>query len=266
LKAHPFYTAFKYGFVQSYSTSLVLKDFDAVSGLQNNIDEIIDNLTTDKEGNPNEIHKAIKWWQGFGADQGFGVDSLVMAASKLSVLNGTTLSKEMVNLSGRLKSKKDMESVSRYVGDLIGGPASEAVIIGGSVMVSFDVISKYVLATSLETRTNPKTKKPYTTEEAYSEANRTFIDYRRNMPSEIKALSDYGVLLFPSFWMKAQKVIWNLAHYHPATAIGGYAIADALDVNSANFMDVNVINRMLDGKIVNEPTNLIDWDMLFWWM
>ena len=131
-------------------------------------------------------------------------------------------------------------------------------------MVTSDVISKRILAESLLRRTNPKTKKKYTVEEAYIESNNTFIDYRQNMPAGIKAMSDYAVLMFPSFWMKAQKVILGLAHYHPATAIGGYAIADILDVNSANFLDVNIISKMMDGEIVNDPTSVVDWEVISW--
>jgi hypothetical protein len=86
------------------------------------------------------------------------------------------------------------------------------------------------------------------------------------MPAEIKMLSDYGVLLFPSFWIKAQKVIAGLVMYHPATAVGGYAIADFLDVNSANFIDVNIVNRILDGRVLNDPTSLVDWDTLSPWL
>jgi hypothetical protein len=45
-----------------------------------------------------------------------------------------------------------------------------------------------------------------------------FIDNRINMPQEIKALSDYGILMFPGFWIRAQKVIANLVIHHPLNA------------------------------------------------
>ena len=82
------------------------------------------------------------------------------------------------------------------------------------------------------------------------------------MPNEVKAMSDYGILMFPSFWIKAQKVIAGLIHYHPATAVGGYVIADMLEMNSASFLDVNVINKAMEGTIVNEPTSLVDWNII----
>lgn len=263
IEKHPFYDAFKAGFVQSYSTSLVVKEFDTVSGLQKSIDDIVEGITKDNKGNANEIFKAIKWWQGFGAEKGLTVDALVKASAKLAGDNDTSVGHEMIQMADRLrKAREDKDSVSKYIGNIIGSPNSEAIAIGGAVMVTADVLSKYTLAQSLMKRTNPETGKKYTKEEAYVEANNTFIDYRKNMPAEIKALSDSGVLMFPSFWLKAQKVIAGLVHYHPATALGGYAVAEMLDISNASFLDVNVINKALEGTIVNEPTSLVDWDII----
>ena len=261
-----FYTAFKTGFIQSYSTSLVVKDFDTVSGLQKDIDNIVEGITKDKRGNPNEIYKAIKWWQQLGSSKGLTVDQLIRWASGISKVKDTSVGEEMKHLANRLKSKKDVDSVARYVGDIIGSPASEAVTIGGAVMVTADVVSKYTLAKSLMDRTNPKTKKKYTGVEAYREANTTFIDYRRNIPSEIKALSDYGILLFPSFWLKAQKVIANLVTQHPLTAITTYSIEAYFEVGGANLVDVNIINKILDGNVVHNPTSIVDWNVISPWI
>ena len=261
LRKHPFYNSYIYGHIQSYSTSMVTKDFDTISGLQKDIDDIVNSITTDKKGNPNSVHKAIKAWQNLGADNGFTVDSLLGAVSKMSKIKGTSLGEEMEAMSERLKADRDADSVARYVSQIIGGPASEAVKVGGAGMISADVISKKILADHLLTVINPKTGRLYTVEEAYRESNSTFIDYRQNMPELIKGLSDYGVLLFPNFWMKAQKVVANLVYRHPASALSGYAIADMLDINSASFLDVNLITRIIEGRVINEPTSLIDWEI-----
>jgi len=263
IKEHGFYDSFKAGFVQSYSTSLVVKEFDTLSGLQTDIDALIDGLTKSKKGDPNIAFEAIKKWQKFGSEKGFNIDGLLKSASKLSKVNGTAMGEEMMNMAERMeRNRKDPESVARYINELIGGPASEAIRLGGAVMVTMDTLSKYTLATTLVKKKNIKTGKQYTKDEAYTEANNTFIDYRRNLPREVKALSDYGILMFPSFWIKAQKVIVGLVHYHPSTAITSYMIADALDISSATFLDVNIINKISDGTVINEPTNLVDWGVL----
>jgi len=266
LKIMPFYDAFNYGFVQSYSTNLVTKDFDSVSGLQKDIDNIVEYVTTDKRGNYNEIQKAIKWWQSFGASKGFSVDSLITTASKLSSANKTSIGSEIENLVDRLRKTKDTDSVARYIGNILGTPASEVTKIGGSFMVTTDALSKYTLARGLLIRTNEKTGKKYTKEEAYLEANEVFIDYRRNMPEQVKILSDYGILMFPSFWLRIQKVIYNLLRYNPTTAVAGYAIADLLNANQANIIDSNIINKIDDGRIINDPTTLLDWRNLVFFL
>lgn len=255
-----FYDAYKNGFIQSYSTDLTLKEFDTIAGLQKNIDDMVNAITTDKKGYPNVAHRAIKKWMKFG----FEVDKLVLAASKNSKINGTTVGNEMEKLANRLKSKKDEESVARYVSEIIGSPSSEIVALGGATMVITDALSKYTLAKHLETQVNVKTAKKYTTKEAYMEANKTFIDYRQNLPAEVKALSDIGVLMFPAFWMKIQKVIMGLVRYHPATAISGYVIADAIGANGANIIDTNIFNKVSDGTVLNDPTSIVDTDTFSW--
>lgn len=263
LENHDFHNSFKYGFVQSYSTSLVVKEFDTVSGLQKTINSVIESVTTDKDGNYNEVQKAIKSWQRLGGDK-LSVDHLLMSASQLSKVKGTKVGDEIKAMSERLKSKKDTDSVAEYINEIIGGPNSEAMKVGSGVMVTVDVVSKYTLAKSLLKRTNPKTKEMYTVEEAYSEANESFIDYRRNLPPEIQFLSDYGILMFPSFWMKAQKIIASMLYYHPATALGSYGIANYLDIESSSFIDTNLITKTVDGRVFNDPTSVIDSDVISW--
>lgn len=263
-----FYDAYKAGFIQSYSTSLIIKEFDVISGLQKDIDTVIDSVTTDKDGNPNGVHKAIKTWMKFGLE----IDSLLASASKLSKVNGTSVGKELESLAGRLKSKKDAESVARYVSEIIGSPSSEVVTYGGAAMVISDALSKYILAKHLlgelggPRMVNPKTNKQYTKVEAYAKANETFIDFRYNMPPSVKALSDYGILMFPSFWMRTQKVIASLILYHPATAIGGYMIEDYLNMGSANILDANFIDKVVEGTVTHDPMSILSANSVAWWL
>lgn len=268
IETDDFYDAYKAGFIQSYSTSLIMKEFDVISGLQKDIDTVVDSITLDKEGNPNDIHKAIKKWMSFGLE----VDSLLTSASKLSKINGTNVGKEMAEIADRLRSKKDAQSVARYVSEIIGAPSSEIVTYGGAVMVISDALSKYTLAKHLlgelggNRIVNPKTDKPYTKIEAYAKANETFIDFRYNMPPAVKALSDYGILMFPSFWMRTQKVIASLILYHPATAIGGYMIEDYLNMGSANIIDANFGEMVYEGTVVHDPIGILSPNSIAWWL
>jgi hypothetical protein len=40
----------------------------------------------------------------------------------------------------------------------------------------------------------------------------SFPDYKENMPIAIKALSDVGIIMFPSFWLRIQKIIYTENH------------------------------------------------------
>jgi len=43
----------------------------------------------------------------------------------------------------------------------------------------------------------------------------SFPDYKENMPIAIKQLSDMGILMFPTFWIRIQKVIYRMARDKP---------------------------------------------------
>lgn len=244
LKSLNFHDAFNYGFVQSYSTDLVIKEFDTIAGIQQDIDTFIDKYTHDKKGNPNKLFDAIKWWQNVG----FGMDDVIRKMGEISKVKGTDTGTELIELADRLKSKKnDKESVSRYLSDYMGSPASEVVNYGSAYMVLSDALSKYVLAKHLMTQVNPRgergNRKKYTREDAYSIANDTFIDYRTNLPAEIKALSDYGILMFPNFWIKIQRTIASLLKYHPVTSSVSYGIETVMGAESLNILNQNIVSK-----------------------
>lgn len=263
LKEMKFYDAWKSGFIQSYSTDLVLKEFDTISGIQRDIDIFIDKYTIDEKGDPNALYKAIKWWQEAGGPKA-NVETFFSAVSKASALKGTMLSTELKELSERLKNKKNEESVARYVSEFLGSPSSEVVSYGSATMVLIDALSKYLLANHLMTQENPRKGKVgarpmYTKEEAYAIAQETFIDYRDNLPKEVQTLSDYGVLLFPAYWMRVQKILAGLALYHPISSLGGFAIEASLGIESMSAMNSNLFTKGANEGLINlNPAEVID--------
>jgi len=71
-----------------------------------------------------------------------------------------------------------------------------------------------------------------------------FIDYKINMPKELKVISDYGVLLFPSFWMRIQKVIYSTLKASPATTAVGLGMQNAFDIHMETILDSNLMYKM----------------------
>jgi len=289
IEKHPFYKSFQSGFIQSYSTDLMVKEFDTISGLQKDIEDAANWMTTAKDGKKNEVHKAMKWWMNFGSDYGFTIDALLRTASTKTKLDGTSLGDNMIDMAQRLKETRDGEDMSKYVSNIIGSPSSEIVSLGGAVMVISDALSKKVLADSLQKQINPlstrkaqeaenklaasegrkaKRLKPrkYSEDEAYMKANQTFIDFRVNMPAEVKALSDYGILMFPSFWMKTQRVIAGLIMYHPISAVGGYLAEYSIGVQQSSILDANFVSKIYDENVFHAPGEAVDFNHISPWI
>jgi hypothetical protein len=262
MKEMDFHEAYNAGFVQSYSTDLVIKEFDTISGIQKDIDDVIDKYTHDKKGNPNKLFDAIKWF----ANTGPQMDEWLIAAGTSAKMKGTDVGTELVEIAERLKNKKnDKESVSRYVSEFLGSPASEAAAYGSAYMVLGDVMAKYTLAKHLIGKENPRSgtrgnRRKYTSEEAYALANDTFIDYRANLPKEIKVLSDYGILMFPAYWLRVQKVIAGLLRYHPVSALGSYAVETAMGVENLNVLNQNIVTKAGGYYgVLHSPTEVVSW-------
>jgi hypothetical protein len=260
MKDMDFYDAYNAGFVQSYSTDLVIKEMDTISGIQNGIDKAIDKYTHDKRGNPNKLFDTIKWF----ANKGPQMDEILLAAGNSSKLKGRDIGTELVEMADRLKNKKnDKESVARYVSEFLGSPSSEAAAYGSAYMVLGDVMAKYALAKHLMGKENPRSgtrgnRKLYTKEEAYSLANDTFIDYRANLPKEIQILSDYGILMFPAYWMRVQKMIAGLIKYHPVSALMSYGTEIAMGAESLNVLNQNLISKAAaPGGLIHNPADSI---------
>ena len=292
LKAHPFYIAVEHGFIQSQGTSMLVKEFDTITGLQKTIDEAIGYIMKDSKGNTTAMHDAVVWMM----NAGFGLDDILNSVSNMSKIKGTTVGKELEGIAERLASKKGKDIIKaeekalgrkltkeeldevykdadtvRYVSEFIAAPGSEIVRQGSRAMQMGDLMGRWVLFTHEVEKAMKEKGLPYTTfEELYKNkgkvdqkwyeetiynaselARETFIDYRINMPKEIKVLSDYGVLLFPSFWIKAQKVIYNLAKYHPINAGVGLLAAELLGVKGASIIDANILSKAYEGTLVH---------------
>lgn len=259
IKVHPYYDALRFGFVQSMGTSMMIKEFDTISGLQHTIDELVTKLTVEKStGNKTAVHKAIKWWM----DAGFGANDILDAVSGISLVKGTQFSEELIEISRKLKDKKETEDTVRYVSEFIAAPSSEIIRQGSRIMQLGDTTSRWALYQTRVTQGIKKFKVDHKRvpdkneieaikKDASIDALDAFIDYRLNMPQEVKMLSDYGVLMFPSFWMRAQKVIYNLAKYHPINSGMGYFIADWLGIGGASILDANVLSKVGNNTLLH---------------
>lgn len=301
IESHPFYPAIKNGFIQSQGTSMLVKDYDTITGLQKSIDDLVSLVVKDKKGNPNAAHYAIVKVMNFG----FGVDDIINSVSNMSKIKGTSFGEELQGIADRLSEKKAKDIIKaeekrlgreltadelrevngeadtvRYISEFIAAPSSEIVRQGSRVMQMADVMSRWTMYKHEMSKNLSKKGYTYSTEakaledikrgvlsksvyesvesEAALKALDTFIDYRINLPKELKTLSNLGILMFPEFWLKAQKVIYNLIKYHPVNAGAGLLLTDILNLNGASIIDANVINKAAQGTLIQAGQDVIN--------
>lgn len=254
IESLPFHDAFLAGFMQSHGTAMMSTDEDTISGLQKNIHEIINKYTKTKDGNPNALHSAIKWFQ----TAGINIDDLIASAGKYASTKNISVGEAMLSMAETLKNKKSDKEVAGYISELLLLPGSTAVNLGSAYMVGSDSIGKYVLYSFLLTQIDRDTGKLYTKEKAGYVARRQIIDFRPNMPSEIQTLSDYAILMFPAFWMNIQRSLFHLAKSHPISSIGAYGLSAAVGHEDTNIFMQNIITKQESySGLVHTPGSVV---------
>ena len=300
IKRHPFSPAISNGFIQSQGTSMLIKEYDTISGLQKSIDNIVELVMKDKKGNPTKVHDGVVKLMNFG----FGVDDIINSVSNMSKVKGTSFGEELAGIADRLAEKKGKDVIKaeekrlgrkltedeireiqseadtvRYVSEFIAAPSSELVRQGSRVMQMADIMARWTLykhemvknlkekgynyvdhyKATKDIEAGKLDKKVYESIEnaAAVKGLDTFIDYRLNLPKELKVLSDLGVIMFPSFWLRAQKVIYNLVVYHPINAGAGLIVTDVLNLNGASIIDANVLNKMSQGTLIQAGQDVL---------
>jgi hypothetical protein len=71
----------------------------------------------------------------------------------------------------------------------------------------------------------------------------SFPDYKENLPIAVKQLSDVGIIMFPSFWLRIQKAIYRLAKDKPVGLATELMIEQYVTGNVNTIIDANIINK-----------------------
>jgi len=263
IEDHEFAPLYKNGMIQSMSTEILKKDESVVTGLQHNVENIFNYILEDSKGKPSNIAKGVQWF----ADAGWSVDQLAVwlgeSAQNVDMFDGFVkeVGQNLKESGKRVRKKKKDEDMAKYLSEFIGSPDSEISRIGSYVVHMSDIAARYTLYKHL--KNNPKkfdakkNKKVNMTEsQIVTEVLDSFVDYKVNMPKELKFVSDHGILLFPSFWLRIQKVMYVLAKESPAKVGTGLLFHEAFGLSAASYYDSNIFSKM--GEIVNLPPSITD--------
>ena len=258
IENHPMAPLVQNGMIQSMSTDILRKDESVVAGLQKDVEKIFNLVLKDEKGDPTGVVDAIKAFNELG---GFGVDDLLNFAGEslenTEILGqfGKDFGAAFKNSGGRLKDKKESGDMARYLSEFIASPDSEAVRLGSYLVQQADISARYTLYSHLKNtpyKNDPKTgeRKKLSEEEITTIVLEAFVDYKVNMPKELKAMSDYGILLFPSFWMRIHKIAYAIAKDNPLKVASGLALEEAMGINISTYADSTILFR---DSIFSEP-------------
>ena len=223
------------GFINSLGSDLVSKNADTLSGLQADMHTALHYLLTNKEGKKNYVSHFIMQLQNLGFD---GEDFLTYIGNIAQRADkGKSVKKELDQVAARLKEIRTDEDIVNYVSQYTNSPGSEAVRLGSAATDLTDVLAKETLYRHLVEN-----------EGASPEAARikvldSFPDYKENMPLAVKQLSDVGIIMFPSFWLRIQKVIYRMARDKPINLATELMLEEAFGSNINTIVDANIINK-----------------------
>ena len=224
------------GFINSLGSDLVAKNADTLSGLQADMHTALEYLLTNKEGNRNYVSHFITQLHNIGAN---GEDFLTYIGNIASRAgkSGKGMQHQLDQVADRLKEIRTEEDVVNYVSQFTNSPGSEAVRLGASMTDLTDVMAKETLYRHL---TEVEDLSP---EAARIKVLDSFPDYKENMPLAIKQLSDVGIIMFPSFWLRIQKVIYRLGRDKPVNLATELLLEEALGSNVNTIIDANIFNK-----------------------
>lgn len=264
IQNHLFAPMYQNGMVQSMSTEVLVKDASVVSGLQKDIEKLFNTFLKDDKDMETGINTAVREFSKAGFD---GEKILEFAGKNLKNFEmlgefGKKMGEAIKESGERIGAKKQSGDMAKYLSEFIASPDSEAVRLGSYLVQMTDISSRYALYKHLmntrgsnnnasDTRGNPITE-----EEVVVKVLEAFVDYKVNMPKELKVMSDYGVILFPSFWLRIQKVIYALAKDNLLKVGAGITLSEMLSLPIESYYDSNIFAKA--GNIINQPPVFTD--------
>jgi hypothetical protein len=234
------------GFVNSLGSDLVSRSADTLSGFQADMHKSLEYLLTDKAGNKNLVSHFIMQMQkiGFQAEDFFSYLGDIAGRAKSTKL----LQQELDQVANRLREIKSEDDIVNYVSQFTTSPGSEAVRVGSAMTDLTDVLAKETLYRHFVQNQG------MSDQEARIEVLDSFPDYKENMPLAIKQLSDAGIVMFPSFWLRIQKIIYRMARDKPVGLATELMVQEALNSDINTIFEANVINKSQTfGGLVHPP-------------
>jgi len=219
------------GFINSLGSDLVARSSDVSSGLQADMETALTYLLKNDKGNKNilghfitQVHKL-----GFQSEDYIKYLGGIVGQAK----DGQAIEQQIDLSVQRIKDIKSEDDIVAYVSQYTTSPGSELVRLGSSATDLTDVLAKETLYR------HAMQNEGMSAEAARIHVLDSFPDYKENLPLAVKQLSDLGIIMFPTFWLRIQKSIYRLAKNKPVGLAAELMIEEHVTGNLNTIVDSN---------------------------
>jgi hypothetical protein len=236
LRAMPANGFVERGFVSSLGSELVMQTSDPASGFKNDIDTMLKTVLTDRTG---KYNKAAELVNKFAKGGNVGVENFLEAFSiPLKTLSSTDIAgTELQRMADRIRHIKNEDDVISYMHQYLNSPDSEFVKLGSHMTDLTDILARETYYRYLVQ------EKGMAEKDAELEVIDAFPDYKENMPTHIKQMSDLGILMFPTYWLRIQKAIYRMVKGRPVSFSTEMAIEHFMQIDAPTIWDANILDK-----------------------
>jgi len=223
------------GFVSSMGSELVMQTNDPSSGFKSDIDTVLKTVLQDKSGKHNKVAKFLMDFSKYG---NVGMeDFLETWAKPFGKLDSTqVIESELERMAERLRHIKSEDDVVSYMHQYLNSPDSEFVKLGSHMTDLTDILAK-------ETYYRYLVEEGMDAKKAELEVIDSFPDYKEGLPTRVKQLSDVGILMFPTYWLRVQKAIYRMAKNKPVSFGTEMVIEEMAEIEAPTIWDANIWNK-----------------------
>lgn len=250
---HPFSGALANGFINSLATEMLSKERDSLKGLQVNIDRVLDKLTKEDNGDYTKFNNAVKKF----AKAGVNVEVIFEGLGKrLEDTKGESFGKILKEVAKDMERAKTKEDMKDYLSQYILSPNSAFVRLGSAATLYADLIPRWIIY-----RHNINIGMPEN--EAATDALNSLLDYKMNLPPSLKFMSDLYFMPFPTFFVRIQRVLLNLAEKNPASFAANILSMELAGAHGQTILQSNIFNKWENDSIFTntfdalKPSNMI---------
>jgi len=224
----------KRGFVNSLGSEIIMNSDDPTAGFKSDVDKLLRAIFIKKDGKNNEVAKFIMGASKFSVS----IEEIMEAIAPVfgAVDSGKEFEDALNGLAARFRTIKSEDDIANYLHQFINSPNSEFSKIGAHMTDLTDLAAK-------ETYYRYLKREGMSPKAAELEVIDSFPDFKEGLPTAVKQLSDVGILMFPSYWIRIQKAIYRMVKNKPLSFGTEMGVEMYFDMNNPQIWDQAIINK-----------------------